>query len=999
MHRTKRWRIKATRIGIALTAISLPFAGCRQIEGVYPASPSQMLSGFVHGGDTPVSGSFIQMYAAGTAGKASAAYPLLKTSAKTESDGFFSISGEYTCPSSEALVYLVATGGVPVSGGKQNDAISMMTLLGPCGQISASTNFEINEVTTVASVWALREYMTSPSLLGSLAGDAAFTEAAGVEQELVNLSTGISPGAVPAGFEVQVAKLNALADIVSACVNSSGGAAGDGTACGNLFASVPPLVGAQTPVDATGALLAIFQSPTVDSGRLYDLMPATVPFAPAVANPPIDWGLKLLALPAAPAISPAAGTYAAGQQVTMSTTTSGAAIHYTVDGSQPTANSPLYAVPLTLTGAETVNAISVEAGTKSAVASASYKVTTSHLVFMTQPASTTVSSALSPAPVVEIVDDLSGKVVTGAASPISLALSANPGHGSLAGSTIAVPVNGVAVFPGLSLTQPANGYTLEATSSNAPAVISSSFNVGEGGLSLSVSSAPVLVGTTATGTVTVTAPLVSAVKVNLASSSSSLVSVSPSSLTVAAGSTSSSFTYKATAAGSATITASATDFTSVSAPLVVAADPTISILLPNTAPSVGNALTGTITLSTPTSSATTFSLTSSAPAVVSIAPASLTVPAGASSATFTYSALTAGSAKLAIAAPLYTSGSVAVNSTRAVPTIPSTLFGLTVLDFGGLSPTVSFGTTRTWDSYPNVDWSDVNPSMGLFEFEWVDDFIAMAQARRNDVIYTLGRTPQWASSQPNAAGSYGPGECAPPSNMSYYDAYITALATHEKGNIKYYELWNEPQSTAMYCGTVQQMVTMAQHAARIIKSIDPNAQILSPGVTGGPGPAWLSSFLAAGGSAYVDGIAFHGYWSASAEDIAPVVSSYRSVMAANGVANLPMYDTEASWAAFGLVSDLPMTSQVGYIAKSYLLHWSEGVSRFVWYAYDGGSTWGGMLTSTGAETPAAASYKQVYRWMVGASMSTPCAQAANGVYTCGLTTSQRLFGTGGLDSE
>jgi hypothetical protein len=356
-----------------------------------------------------------------------------------------------------------------------------------------------------------------------------------------------------------------------------------------------------------------------------------------------------------------------------------------------------------------------------------------------------------------------------------------------------------------------------------------------------------------------------------------------------------------------------------------------------------------------------------------------------------------GNATLTAAATNFTGASGSVAATQApvsvanassAAVIPSSLFGLTVLNFYNLTPTLTYGTTRTWDSYPNLDWSDINPSAGVYQFEWLDHFIALNRARGTDIIYTLGRTPLWASSQPaNIASSYGPGECAPPSNMSYYDAYLTALVTHEKGLIKYYELWNEPDSTPMYCGTVQQMVTMAQHAAQIVKSIDPNAQILSPGVTGGPGPAWLSSFLSAGGSSYVDGIAFHGYWSTSAEDTITVVNSYKTVMAANGVASLPMYDTEASWADFGEETNPPMTLQVSYIAKDYLLHWSAGVSRFVWYAYDGGSTWGGMLDTSGNETAAATSYKQVYSWMVGASMSTPCAQASTMVYTCGLTRS------------
>ena len=272
------------------------------------------------------------------------------------------------------------------------------------------------------------------------------------------------------------------------------------------------------------------------------------------------------------------------------------------------------------------------------------------------------------------------------------------------------------------------------------------------------------------------------------------------------------------------------------------------------------------------------------------------------------------------------SADITITATQvAVPTIPASLFGLTVLNFQALSPSMPFGTTRSWDSYPNLDWSDANPSAGTYNFTYLDSFIAVNQARGADIIYTFGRTPLWASSQPNTPGPYGPGECAPPTNMSLWDNYVSAIATHAAGKIKYWELWNEPQDPSFYCGDIPTMVTMAQHASQIIKGIDPTALILSPGVTGGPGPTWLSTFLSDGGAASVDVIGFHGYWSATAEDVASVISSYQSTMAANGVAERPLWDTESSWAGFGNLGHAKLVQwQVGFIAKDYLLHWSEG---------------------------------------------------------------------------
>lgn len=79
---------------------------------------------------------------------------------------------------------------------------------------------------------------------------------------------------------------------------------------------------------------------------------------------------------AAPVISPdASNTIAPGTQVTISCTTAGAAIHYTVDGTVPTSESAVYSTPITLTQSTTVKAIATKVGFKdSAVSTANYTV-------------------------------------------------------------------------------------------------------------------------------------------------------------------------------------------------------------------------------------------------------------------------------------------------------------------------------------------------------------------------------------------------------------------------------------------------------------------------------------------------------------------------------------------------------------------------------------------------------------------------------------------------
>jgi len=76
-----------------------------------------------------------------------------------------------------------------------------------------------------------------------------------------------------------------------------------------------------------------------------------------------------------PTFSPASGAYGPAQQVTISDTTAGSAIYYTLDGSSPTSSSTLYAGPINVSASETVNAIAVAAlFANSPVGSASYTI-------------------------------------------------------------------------------------------------------------------------------------------------------------------------------------------------------------------------------------------------------------------------------------------------------------------------------------------------------------------------------------------------------------------------------------------------------------------------------------------------------------------------------------------------------------------------------------------------------------------------------------------------
>ena len=96
---------------------------------------------------------------------------------------------------------------------------------------------------------------------------------------------------------------------------------------------------------------------------------------PAKATISVDPSNPVLPV-AAPAFTPAGGTYTSAQRVTLSCATSGATIKYTTDGSTPNAGSATYTGPIDVTATTTIKAYAVKSGmVDSAVSTATYTVT------------------------------------------------------------------------------------------------------------------------------------------------------------------------------------------------------------------------------------------------------------------------------------------------------------------------------------------------------------------------------------------------------------------------------------------------------------------------------------------------------------------------------------------------------------------------------------------------------------------------------------------------
>ena len=292
------------------SAITQPFSFCLFssslfILGCGAGSPANVpmagprLQGNVQAVQKPVSGATIQLYAAGTSGYGAAAVSLLTNPVLTDAGGTFSITGQYTCPDASSQLYIVATGGNPGLVTPTNNAsLVQMAALGPCSlhgsqyTLDPNSFININEVSTVASVYALAGFINPATgqIGASSSNSIGLANAFRTVSNLVDLSTGQALTITPAGNgAVPQAEINTLADIIAPCVNSSG----SGPECTALFAAATPS-GGSAPTNTLQAVYNIATHPAQQVGTLFGLFSPNSPFQPTLPSAPNDWTLQVI---------------------------------------------------------------------------------------------------------------------------------------------------------------------------------------------------------------------------------------------------------------------------------------------------------------------------------------------------------------------------------------------------------------------------------------------------------------------------------------------------------------------------------------------------------------------------------------------------------------------------------------------------------------------------------------------------------------------------------
>jgi len=98
------------------------------------------------------------------------------------------------------------------------------------------------------------------------------------------------------------------------------------------------------------------------------------------------------------------------------------------------------------------------------------------------------------------------------------------------------------------------------------------------------------------------------------------------------------------------------------------------------------------------------------------------------------------------------------------------------------------GSIRIWNL--GLNWRQIEPAQGIFDWALFDRLINSAAAAQMDVLYVLGQSPDWAAGPHKGrfGSTYNP---LPPRSADDWANYVTAVVRRYRGKIHAYELWNE----------------------------------------------------------------------------------------------------------------------------------------------------------------------------------------------------------------
>lgn len=238
-------------------------------------------------------------------------------------------------------------------------------------------------------------------------------------------------------------------------------------------------------------------------------------------------------------------------------------------------------------------------------------------------------------------------------------------------------------------------------------------------------------------------------------------------------------------------------------------------------------------------------------------------------------------------------------------------------------------------------WDAIEPVQGTFAWARHDDAVCAAVEQGLGVVGLVAYCAGWARRDPAQYTS-------PPRDVEAYAAFVHRAVSRYKGRIRYWEIWNEPDSRVFWPPKPDpaEYAALLKAAYAAAKRADPDCIVMTAGLLVGMNHwlqwDYLDKLYAQGAADAFDRIAWHAY----CDPKSPVDGRYESLtatlferMSAHGDSGKRAWLTEQGWpTANGFQRAVSERDQAAYAVQAHVLALSNpSVEKFFWFLFRDGA--------------------------------------------------------------
>lgn len=236
------------------------------------------------------------------------------------------------------------------------------------------------------------------------------------------------------------------------------------------------------------------------------------------------------------------------------------------------------------------------------------------------------------------------------------------------------------------------------------------------------------------------------------------------------------------------------------------------------------------------------------------------------------------------------------------------------------------------------NWDVIEPSDDSFSWGKYDSVVNLYEENGIKMVGLLTYSSDWASSNP---GSYDAGFYPP--DLTAWKDYVGHVAERYYGHVTYWEIWNEPNHSGFWKGSLEEYAQTLSAAATAIKKVNPNAKIVLGGLSGSDSDYLDRLYEELDDPSVIDVVAIHPYrllgsnFNYSPEEsedglntLTTDLYNIKAVVNKHDKDTTPIWLTESGWHSSD--SGVSNKKQARYLMRFYTIALSiPQVRKVFWY--------------------------------------------------------------------